>query len=88
MSLKHLVPENKRVVKKNVGHFEIEKNTESDANNTFSNKQNPQRHVERGESLLYRRLPTTKGMSNRIRILARQHFAASNVVTGSGREHQ
>lgn len=23
---------------KNLGHFEIEKNTESDANNTFSNK--------------------------------------------------
>lgn len=73
---------------KNLGHFEIEKNAESDANNTFSDKQNPQRHVERGKSLLYGRLPTTKGMSNRIRISARHHFAASSVITGSGQEHQ
>lgn len=58
------------------------------SNNILNHKKNPQRPAERGKSLLHRRMPTTKGMSDGIRELERHHCVAANAIIGSGKDHQ
>lgn len=65
---------------------EVEKDTESNTNNVFCNKKTLQRHVGEENLFFTGDCQPLKGVSHRSRTVAKHHFVASNVITGSGKD--